>query len=96
MTLYQAQSQPATGKLTLSAGEIDSVTVNAKTTAALRNSLAFSSTITGNTAQLTFALKNPYALTAGKSYTLYLDVIPKNNAANLKPIQVKLTVKVLK
>ena len=36
------------------------------------------------------------ALKAGKSYTLYLDVTPENNASNVKPSQVKLTVKVMK
>ena len=96
VTLYQAQSQPATGRLTLSTGEIGSIALSDKNTASMKRALGLSSTITGNTAQLAFALKNPYALKAGKSYTLYLDVTPTHNASNLAPTQMKLTVKVQK
>ena len=35
-------------------------------------------------------------LTPGKSYTLYLDVTPVNNAENVVPTQVKVNIKVSK
>ena len=50
----------------------------------------------GNTAGVELTVENATHLKAGKSYTLYLDVTPKNNATNLKPAQVRLTVKVMK
>lgn len=46
------------------------------------------------TGQLTLSLENPGLLTPGRSYTIYLEITPKNNATNAKPAQLKLTVKV--
>ena len=43
-----------------------------------------------------FEITDPAALTPGKSYTVCLDVTPENNAENVKPTTVRLTVKVAK
>lgn len=45
---------------------------------------------------LSLAFYTPTALTAGKSYYLYLDVYPYTMAASVKPVTVKVTVKVNK
>ena len=46
--------------------------------------------------QIRFRLENPGALKVGKSYAVLLDVTPEGSAVNMKPTQVKLTVKVVK
>ena len=43
-----------------------------------------------------FKLTNPGALTAGKSYSVQLELTPENAAENTKPTTIKLTVKVMK
>ena len=43
-----------------------------------------------------FEITNPGALKAGKSYSVALEAIPENNAENVKPITIRLTVKVAK
>lgn len=48
------------------------------------------------TANLDVQFYNPAALTAGKSYYLYLDVYPYTLATSVKPVTVKVTVKVNK
>ena len=97
LTLFQSQSEPLTGKLTLSAGEIENITVSTKSSADLLAALKeFNAQISGKTAELELSVQDASLLKAGKSYTLYLDVTPKNNAVNLKSTQVRLTVKVLK
>lgn len=98
LTLYQSQSAPLTVKLTPSVGEISQVTVNTKSSKELiaalgQDGFTFEG---GKTANLSMAFENKSILKAGKSYTLYLDVTPKNNALNAKPAQVKLSVKVMK
>ena len=45
---------------------------------------------------VSFKVNNPAYLTYGKSYTVYLDILPEGNAANAKPTSVKLTVKTFK
>ena len=99
LTLYQAQRMPLTLRLTQSMGEIRDVSISTKTSSELLKALGengINATIEGNTAGLKLTVENAALLKAGKSYTLYLDVTPKNNATNLKPAQVKLTVKVMK
>ena len=99
LTLYQAQRMPLTLRLTQSMGEIDDISISTKTSSELIKALGedcINATIEGNTAGLKLTVENAALLKAGKSYTLYLDVTPKNNAANLKPAQVRLTVKVMK
>ena len=98
LTLYQSQSAPLTMKLTPSVGEISQVTVNTKSSRELiaalgQEGFTFEG---GKTANLSMAFENKSILKAGKSYALYLDVTPKNNAMNAKPAQVKLSVKVMK
>ena len=50
--------------------------------------------LTGN--RVEFKLTNPGALTAGKSYSVQLELTPENAAENTKPTTIKLTVKVMK
>lgn len=50
--------------------------------------------LTGN--RVEFKLTNPGALTAGKSYSVQLELLPENAAENTKPTTIKLTVKVMK
>ena len=99
LTLYQAQRMPLNLQLTQSMGEIDDISIGSKTSAELLAALGESgleTDLTGNAAALKLTVENTALLKAGKSYTLYLDVTPKNNATNLKPAQVRLTVKVMK
>lgn len=99
LTLYQSQSTPLTLRLTQSMGEIHNISISTKTSSELLKALGengFNANIDGNTAVLKLTVENAALLKAGKSYTLYLDVTPKNNATNLKPAQVRLTVKVMK
>ena len=100
LTLYQAQGKmPLTLRLTQSMGEIDDISISDKTSSELLKALGedgFNAEIDGGTAAVELTVENAALLKAGKSYTLYLDVTPENNATNLKPAQVKLTVKVMK
>lgn len=99
LTLYQSQRTPLTLRLTQSMGKIDEISISTKTSFELLKALGedgFNAEIDGSTAALKLTVKNTALLKAGKSYTLYLDVTPKNNATNLKPAQVRLTVKVMK
>lgn len=99
LILYQSQGTPLTLRLTQSVGEIAEVSINGKTSAELIAALGedgLYAEVDGSTAGLELTAGNAALLNAGKSYTLYLDITPKNNATNLKPAQVKLTVKVMK
>ena len=80
-------------------GEIDDISISTKTSSELLKALGedgINATIEGDTAGLKLTVENAALLKAGKSYALYLDITPKNNAANLKPAQMKLAVKVMK
>lgn len=99
LTLYQSQRTPLTLRLTQSIGEIAEVSINDKTSPELIAALGedgLYAEVDGSTAGLELTAGNAALLNAGKSYTLYLDITPKNNATNLKPAQVRLTVKVMK
>ena len=99
LILYQSQKAPLALRLTQSIGEIDDVSISSKTSAELLAALGengLETVLTGNTAALELTVQNTACMKAGKSYTLYLDVTPRNNAQNLKPNQIKLTVKVAK
>ena len=50
----------------------------------------------GNGAQIVMNIPNTERLIYGRSYTLVLDVTPANNAENLQPTQVSLTVRIMK
>lgn len=99
LTLYQSQRTPLPLRLTQSMGEIAEVSINSRTSPELLAALGengLSAVPEGNTAAVELTVENAALLKAGKSYTLYLDIAPQNNATNLKPAQVKLTVKVMK
>ena len=64
--------------------------------AAIGGAEGFEAAIEGGEAKLTFAVSESARLRAGSSYTVVLDVTPANCATNVKPTQVKITVKVMK
>ena len=92
VTYYQAQKAPLRVALTTNL-PMDTVALNSKTAKEFRSALG-EVTLNGN--RVEFEIANPAALTAGKSYAVVLDATPENNAKNIKPITVKLTVKVRK
>ncbi len=92
VTYYQAQKAPLRVALTTNL-PMDTVALNSKTAKEFRSALG-EVTLNGN--RVEFEIANPAALTAGKSYAVVLDATPKNNAKNVKPVTVKLTVKVRK
>ena len=97
--LLSQSSLSASTQLTLSLGEIKDITVGTKTTKALLEALGeegLTVEIDGSTAQVTLTLENAGKVAAGKTYTLYLDVTPTNSAEDVKPITVKITVKITK
>lgn len=85
---HLAVTSPATA-------EIAQVKLSSRTPAVFRSAVGDNQVrfdqVTG---QLTLSLENPGLLTPGRSYTIYLEITPKNNATNAKPAQLKLTVKV--
>ena len=92
VTYYQAQKAPLRVALTTNL-PMDTVALNSKTAKEFQSALG-EVTLNGN--RVEFEIANPAALTAGKSYAVVLDATPENNAKNIKPITVKLTVKVRK
>ena len=94
VTYYLSQSAPL--KCSLSANlPLESVALNAKTAQEFQDALGGEENLrlVGN--RLEFRLGNPGALTAGKSYSVQLGLLPENAASNAKPTVVKLTVKVM-
>ena len=92
LTYYQAQKSPLRVALTANL-PMDTVALNSKTAKEFQSALG-EVTLNGN--RVEFEIANPAALTAGKSYSVILDATPENNAKNIKPVTVKLTVKVRK
>ena len=92
VTYYQAQKAPLRVALTTNL-PMDTVALNSKTAKEFQSALG-EVTLNGN--RVEFEIANPAALTAGKSYAVILDATPENNAKNIKPVTVKLTVKVRK
>ena len=92
VTYYQAQKAPLRIALTANL-PMDTVALNSKTAKEFQSALG-EVTLNGN--RVEFEIANPAALTAGKSYAVVLDATPENNAKNIKPVTVKLTVKVRK
>ena len=78
LTLFQSQQTPLVGELNLSVGEIEKIEVNGKTSSDLLKALGALETDGGS---FSLPIVNSRMLKAGKSYTLLLDVIPKNNAS---------------
>jgi len=106
LNVYQASDRPVTCtvELTSPAGATlneNSISVSTKSAVQFRRALG-TSPIGINladdrrSAQVSFEIQNPGHLVYGKSYTVYLDIVPENNASNVKPTQLKLTVKVFK
>ena len=102
--LYQSQTVRLGSTLTVTApltAEIADVQLNTAKTpalflAAIGGAEGFEAAIEGGEAKLTFAVSESARLRAGSSYTVVLDVTPANCATNVKPTQVKITVKVMK
>ena len=103
MKLYQFQNQVVcTVELTAPEGaKLENISLSSKTAALFRLAMGTGALTAeyaedGRSAVVRFQVKHPGFLTYGKSYTVYLDVTPENNAANVKPSQLKLTVKTYK
>ena len=102
--LYQSQTVRLETTVTVSSpltAEIADVQLNTAKTpalflAAIGGAEGFEAAIEGGEAKLTFAVSESARLRAGSSYTVVLDVTPANCATNVKPTQVKITVKVMK
>lgn len=104
MKLYHSSSEPisCTVKLNTPAGaKIENITLSSKSALQFRLAMGVGEieidyADDGRSAEVSFNVKNPGYLVNGKSYTVYLDVTPENNATNVKPTQIKLTVKAYK
>lgn len=99
--IYQAQTGPLTVRLTLTApagAAIGDIRLNEKTSAAFLEAIGGPEGFRADpeTMTLRFALPSPGNLRANSTYTVLLDITPKGNAENVKPTQVRLTVKVMK
>ena len=99
--IYQAQTGPLTVRLTLTApagAAIGDIRLNEKTSAAFLEAIGGPEGFRTDQETLTlrFALPSPGNLRANSTYTVLLDITPKGNAENVKPTQVRLTVKVMK
>lgn len=99
--IYQAQTGPLTVRLTLTApagAAIGDIRLNEKTSAAFLEAIGGPEGFRADPETLTlrFALPSPGNLRANSTYTVMLDITPKGNAENVKPTQVRLTVKVMK
>ena len=95
VTIYQYQSVPVEVPLQVAApAEIWYLTLGSKTTAGLKEAIGEVTLTEDN--RVLLQLADPAKLTPGKSYTLYLDVTPVNNAENVVPTQVKVNIKVSK
>ena len=92
---YLSQSGPLRCSLKANL-PLESVTLSARTAKEFQQALGGQENLrlTGN--RVEFKLTNPGALTAGKSYSVQLELTPENAAENTKPTTVKLTVKVMK
>lgn len=92
---YRGQSGPIQIMLRPSA-ELAEITLGSKTDKNFLQALGDEAHMTVEENHIFFRLENPGALKVGKSYAVYLNVTPEENAVNAKPTQVKLTVKVVK
>ena len=92
---YRGQSAPLRCDF-VSSAETAEITLGSKTDKAFLQALGDKENMTMEEGQIRFRLENPGALKVGKSYAVLLDVTPEGSAVNMKPTQVKLTVKVVK
>lgn len=92
---YLSQSGPLRCSLKANL-PLESVALSARTAKEFQQALGGQENLrlTGN--RVEFKLTNPGALTAGKSYSVQLELLPENAAENTKPTTIKLTVKVMK
>ena len=98
--MYQFQSWPVTFDVTLTSptgAKLEDISLSSKTAAAFLRAVGGSEMKVdiaedGRSAKVTLRISNPGYLVYGKSYTVYLDVTPENNASNQKPTQLKLTI----
>ena len=97
-TVYTSQAAPLLQTLHVTApaaAEIGDVTLNAKTSAALRSALDTADGLQSRGATIAFPAKAFTGLKPG-NYTVILDIIPVNAASDSKPTQAKFTLTVKK
>ena len=92
---YLSQSGPLRCSLKANL-PLESVALSARTAKEFQQALGGQENLrlTGN--RVEFKFTNPGALTAGKSYSVQLELTPENAAENTKPTTIKLNVKVMK
>lgn len=93
--LYLGQKAPLRCTLAPSA-PVETVAISYKTDKTFLEALGTADNFEVNGNQVLFHMAAPEKLKAGKSYAVYLDLTPEHNAVNVKPTQVKLTVKAVK
>lgn len=95
LNLYLGQKAPLRCSLVPSA-PIETIALSYKTDKTFLEALAVADNVEVKGNQVLFHMAAPEKLKAGKSYSVYLDLTPVHNASNVKPTQVKLTVKAVK
>ena len=92
---YLSQSGPLRCSLKANL-PLESVALSARTAKEFQQALGGQENLRLIGNRVEFKLTNPGVLTAGKSYSVQLELLPENAAENTKPTIVKLTVKVMK
>ena len=97
-TVYQSQTAPLVQVLSITSpatAEFGEITLNSRSTAALRNAVEAAGGIEVSGGVVRFPAKAFASLKPGR-YTVILDVTPENAAADAKPIQARFTLTVQK
>ena len=97
-TVYQSQTAPLVQVLSITSpatAEFGEITLNSRSTAALRNAVEATGGIEVSGGVVRFPAKAFASLKPGR-YTVILDVTPENAAADAKPIQARFTLTVQK
>ena len=97
-TVYQSQTAPLVQVLSITSpatAEFGEITLNSRSTAALRNAVEAAGGIEVSGGVVRFPAKAFASLKPGR-YTVILDVTPENAAADVKPIQARFTLTVQK
>ena len=97
-TVYQSQTAPLVQVLSITSpatAEFGEITLNSRSTAALRNAVEAAGGIEVSGGTVRFPAKAFASLKPGR-YTVILDVTPENAAADAKPIQARFTLTVQK
>ena len=92
---YLSQSGPLRCSLKANL-PLESVALSTRTAKEFQQALGGQENLRLTGSRVEFKLTNPGALTAGKSYSVQLELTPENAAENTKPTTIKLTVKVMK